>query len=377
MGDTLKKVQPGAPLRIPAATFNTFIDAARDFQTRTRGLAQDATPAVRRAGIVLVRNDSGYDRGRFDVLGIDSPIITPTDNEDAFKNQVAFSGSTPSLPGHGGRFVILLEPLATGAIGLGLTTGVCPVRLDVQDAEHARATVIDGDAANLRSADDGPAAILWKEAGTGTRWALIHLGPPDEPCLWGKAPITGSLGDPAWVDDGTATGNGCYVEVNPSRRDGTGVITAVTHKVWLPRNGRREDPNVRQGGVICYHRAAGGGYVAPGGCLDGKCNETVRIHLSAASIPTGWELFGQKRFLVGYDGDAYPTVGATGGFKLHGGDGDGAANNHDDHDPATTGTGTGPCLGSGCKGWVDGSFDHTETDNRPPYEVVCWIKRVD
>ena len=96
-----------------------------------------------------------------------------------------------------------------------------------------------------------------------------------------------------------------------------------------------------------------------------------------ANIPAGWELFGQKRFLVGYDGDEYPTVGATGGFKLHGGDGDGAANNHEDHDPATAGTGTGPCLGSGCKGWVDGSFEHTETDNRPPYEVVCWIKRVD
>ena len=94
MADHLKKVQPGDPLAIPAATFNTFIDAVRDFQARTRGLAQGATPAVRRAAIVLIRNDSGYDRGRFDVLGIDSPIITPTDNEDAFKNQVAFSGST-------------------------------------------------------------------------------------------------------------------------------------------------------------------------------------------------------------------------------------------------------------------------------------------
>ncbi len=36
MGDHLKKVKSGNPLKIPAATFNTFIDAARDFQVRTR-----------------------------------------------------------------------------------------------------------------------------------------------------------------------------------------------------------------------------------------------------------------------------------------------------------------------------------------------------
>ena len=216
-------------------------------------------------------------------------------------------------------------------------------------------------------------------AGDKLAWCT---GPLSDPELWlsvrGGAPRSlGPGAQPAWLDDGTATGNGCYVEVNPCRRDGTGVLTTVTHRVYLPRNGRREDPNVRQGDVIAYHRAAGGDYVAPDGCLDGKCGETVRIHLDPANIPAGWEIFGQGRFLVGYDGSEYPGVGATGGYKLHGGDGEGATNNHEDHDPATVGTGVGPCLGSGCKGWVDGSFEHTETDNRPPYEVVCWIRRVD
>ena len=35
-GDHLKKAQSGDPLKIPAATFNTFVDVARDFQVRTR-----------------------------------------------------------------------------------------------------------------------------------------------------------------------------------------------------------------------------------------------------------------------------------------------------------------------------------------------------
>ena len=34
MGDVLKKVKAGDRLKIPAATFNAFIDATRDFQAR-------------------------------------------------------------------------------------------------------------------------------------------------------------------------------------------------------------------------------------------------------------------------------------------------------------------------------------------------------
>jgi hypothetical protein len=43
----------------------------------------------------------------------------------------------------------------------------------------------------------------------------------------------------------------------------------VTHKVWLPRNGRREDPNVQADDVISYQREVGGDFVNPSGCLDG------------------------------------------------------------------------------------------------------------
>lgn len=71
----MKKVRPGDPLVIPAATFNTFIDAARDFQDRQRSARRDAVREQRDTGIVLVRNETGADRERFDVLGIDERII--------------------------------------------------------------------------------------------------------------------------------------------------------------------------------------------------------------------------------------------------------------------------------------------------------------
>ncbi len=57
----LNKVKSGDPLKIPAATFNTFIDAARDFRARTQNRAQKPEPAVRQSGIVLVRNTTAVD----------------------------------------------------------------------------------------------------------------------------------------------------------------------------------------------------------------------------------------------------------------------------------------------------------------------------
>ena len=73
MADALRKVKSGDPLRIPAATFNAMIDTARDYQQRKQGREQTSFPAFRQSGIVLVRNDSGSDRDRFEVR-----LQTPT-----------------------------------------------------------------------------------------------------------------------------------------------------------------------------------------------------------------------------------------------------------------------------------------------------------
>ena len=58
----MNKVQPGQPLRIPAETFNAFLDAAPDFRNRQRSVSSESLPAVRQTGIVKVKNASGDDR---------------------------------------------------------------------------------------------------------------------------------------------------------------------------------------------------------------------------------------------------------------------------------------------------------------------------
>jgi len=178
MGDALKKVQSGDRLKIPAATFNAMIDAARDHQQRQQGREQTSLPAFRQSGIVLVRNDSGADRDRFDVLGIDSVVISPDDNLDAFKNRVALAGVTPSVGQHSGRFVVLLGPAAAGAIVTGCVSGVCVAKVKVRDEADEYADVTDGQS-YLTSGPRGSAQILYKEdTGSLPRWALVRMGVP-------------------------------------------------------------------------------------------------------------------------------------------------------------------------------------------------------
>jgi hypothetical protein len=57
----MNKVKPGDPLKIPAATFNTLIDVARDFRAQQHNSSQSHRPPTPQGGIIPVRNDTGSD----------------------------------------------------------------------------------------------------------------------------------------------------------------------------------------------------------------------------------------------------------------------------------------------------------------------------
>jgi hypothetical protein len=89
MADRFKKVHPGDPLVISATAYNTFVDAARDYLARQQDQAQSTRPGARHSGVVLVRNDSGSDRSRFDVLGVAGAVFDPTTDLETVKNSPA------------------------------------------------------------------------------------------------------------------------------------------------------------------------------------------------------------------------------------------------------------------------------------------------
>jgi len=175
----MKKVFSGQPLDIPAPTYNDMVEAAKADRARklsaSGGRSEYMPPDT---DVILVQNDSGADRERFDILGIDDVVITPTENAEEFKSRVALSGIEPVPNTHLGRFVVLLEPIADGKLGRACISGVCPCQIDVIDAGHKYADINpdSGDRFRAASRQFGGAEILWKESGTGTKWAVLRLG---------------------------------------------------------------------------------------------------------------------------------------------------------------------------------------------------------
>lgn len=180
--DVFNKVSPGDPLRIKAGTWNAVMDASRAVLAGRPAALGSAMPGVgtplRDAVTILVRNDSGSDLDPLSVVGLGAPVVTPTDNEDEFRENAALAASIPDADTDSGRFAILLEAVPAGEFGRALLAGVTAVKLQVADADHGFADVTDGDASKLTTADAGGAQILWKEAGTGTKWGLVRLGSP-------------------------------------------------------------------------------------------------------------------------------------------------------------------------------------------------------
>jgi len=198
-GDSHKHVHPGDPLKIPAATFNSMIDAAAAHRARAHDVRQLPQPSVPHNTVLLVQNSSGADRDRGEVLGIDGVVISPTDNQDEFEQRFALDGVTPTAD-HTGKFVVLAEPIPASGLGRAYVAGACPVQIDVKDESHLYADVTDGEASKLTSGALGSALILWAESGTGTKWAVVQLG--------GGLPQRGVLLPVlVWRDGGTTDGS--------------------------------------------------------------------------------------------------------------------------------------------------------------------------
>lgn len=139
---------------------------------------QRGTPVVGAApntGVVLVRNDSGGDRDRFDVLGIDGPAIDPGENLSEFQSRVVLLGVTPTAD-HAGRFAVLLDPAPDGAIVRGVVSGVTIAQVEMVAPTHTFADAVDGEVGNLVSADSGAARILWSASTSGTQWSIVAIG---------------------------------------------------------------------------------------------------------------------------------------------------------------------------------------------------------
>ena len=178
-----KPVVPGQKISMPADLMNVLRRMAQDYlagsETGAKGPGRS-----RGFDVVYVKNVSDTDAPRFGVLGIQDILFSPTDNLEGFKGNFAFCGAVPNVNQHQGKFVICLEPIPCASeghdagIGRALLVGIIAAQVNVVHESDGFADVKDGDCAQLQSCTSGAAQILWKESGTGTKWAALRLGLP-------------------------------------------------------------------------------------------------------------------------------------------------------------------------------------------------------
>lgn len=172
----LPRVSHGQPLARSATRENAYTDAANDFMRRRDSalIAGKADRKIWDAGAVWVKNVSASNYDRYSVVGLRDPIFTDP-AQAAFSQFTGFEVSSPSDPS--APFAIIQEPLPIGvAQRIGVTEGITPARVLINDPDHGYAAPVSGETGFLESNETGPAEILWKEATGETRWALVRLG---------------------------------------------------------------------------------------------------------------------------------------------------------------------------------------------------------
>ena len=123
---------------------------------------------------VRIRNETDQDLARWSVLGLSGVVITPETNSPEFEAGPVFKGVNPTSA-HIGKYAVLQEPLAAGAIGRAVVSGDTVCRVQVNSALHGFAEITPGITSKLTSGVSGTAQILFAESTLGPGLAYVRL----------------------------------------------------------------------------------------------------------------------------------------------------------------------------------------------------------
>lgn len=173
-----RKVNPGEALQIAAATWNRVID---EVATRPRfdgGVGE--WPPINFS--VRCRNDSGSLVARWSVLQITGVLETPTGSFTQFERMPGVIGVSPGGPAGNASYVVALDPIEAGAIGMAAVAGAVQCRVNVRCTGHQYAVPASGVSAYMDTTDSGPFKIIWRDttgpaAATGATGASGVTGP--------------------------------------------------------------------------------------------------------------------------------------------------------------------------------------------------------
>lgn len=166
-------VGTGDPFRPSASAWNDLLRLRNRFPQMFQNIGETHRSSDD-AQRIDIKNNTGQDRDAGSILKLDAPLFEPADaGIENFRETVAFVGKASTEADD--PIAILAEPVKNGKIATAWVAPVAAVQVDVTDAAHGFAK--PGATLLVSDASSG-FRILWKEAGTGDKWAYVQLIKP-------------------------------------------------------------------------------------------------------------------------------------------------------------------------------------------------------
>ncbi len=224
----LKKL-PKGPLTgpFPGDTFNALIDGENRDRQKAGNMFPPDAPGARSSVVVRLVWQGEDDLPPGSVVALGSVLFEPDDSPEAPFRGLQFNCNAPT--GDGDKLAITKCPIPAGGAGYGHVRQAAWAKVNVTDADHEFAEAVE-DETVLQSADSGEFTILWKESGTGEKWAVVLLGGGGVSAFrWAEIVTTVTAG--TWAGPGSGT-------VQYKRKSGGAMVNdgpAVTVANWWPR----------------------------------------------------------------------------------------------------------------------------------------------
>ena len=173
------KRSPGEKIhKVPATVWNNAMDAGQAWAAQQLSTNTPLAAAMRVTDIVKVRNDTGQDMARGEVLCLDDFVL-----DDLIFDSLWFSGLVPDsseAPPTSKPYGVLLDPIkhqSSGPQHFGrlAVSGVCLAKIDNLDNEHQYAHIVSGEKQLATNSSRGQAQILYRQNVGGQWWAAIRL----------------------------------------------------------------------------------------------------------------------------------------------------------------------------------------------------------
>lgn len=179
-----RHVFPGDTVRFQAPLENATRDAANTEHMRQTSEVNERPDRRREHTVARIRNLTGLDLERGDVVALTDMVITPDDDLDAWFHRPLFDGELPPETGLRGKLGVLLEPCAAATedqvfVASVVVSGWAHAKLQLENAAHTHAA-LEYDSEHLQSTSDtgAPCEILWREEPEEVPaevWAVVRV----------------------------------------------------------------------------------------------------------------------------------------------------------------------------------------------------------